>query len=86
MTTPGGQCEPTADGVQPTNNPAERALRAPVIHRKVSLGTQSNNGERFVERALSAAGTCRQQRRSLSTYLSELITAHTRGDPFPALA
>jgi transposase len=74
------------DGVEPTNNPAERALRAPVIHRKVSLGTQSKNGERFAERALSAAGTCRLQGRSLFTYLSELITANTRGDPFPALA
>ncbi|MBV9810699.1 MAG: IS66 family transposase, partial [Solirubrobacterales bacterium] len=59
---------------------------APVIHRKVSLGTQSNHGERFTERALSAAATCRQQRRSLFTYLSDLIIAHTRGDPFPALA
>jgi transposase len=76
----------TIDGVEPTNNPAERALRAPVIHRKVSLGSQSENGERFAERALSAAATCRLQRRSLFTYLSDLITAHTRGDPFPALA
>ena len=76
----------SVDRVEPTNNPAERALRAPVIHRKVSLGTQSNDGERFAERALSAAATCRQQRRSLFTYLSELITAPTRGDPFPALA
>jgi transposase len=74
------------NGVEPTNNPAERALRAPVIHRKVSLGTQSANGERFAERALSAAGTCRLQHRSLFTYLSELIIAHNRGDPFPALA
>ncbi len=74
------------DGVEPTNNPAERALRAPVIHRKVSLGTQSENGERFAERALSAAGTCRLQHRSLFTYLSELIATHNRGDPFPALA
>jgi hypothetical protein len=57
-----------------------------VIHRKVSLGTQSNEGERFAERALSAAGTCRLQHRSLFNYLSELIVAHTRGDPFPALA
>jgi transposase len=73
------------DGVQPTNNPAERALRSPVIHRKVSLGTQSKDGERFAERALSAAATCRLQRRSLFTYLSDLITAHARGDPFPAL-
>jgi transposase len=76
----------TTAGVEPTNNPAERALRAPVIHRKVSLGTQSKDGERFAERALSAAATCRQQRRSLFTYLSQLITAHARGDPFPALA
>jgi transposase len=73
------------EGVEPTNNPAERALRGPVIHRKVSLGTQSKSGERFAERAHSAAATCRLQRRSLFTYLSELITAHTRGDPFPAL-
>ena len=75
----------TIDGVEPTNNPAERALRGPVIHRKLSLGTQSDNGERFAERALSAATTCRMQRRSLFTYLSELLAAHNRGDPFPAL-
>ncbi|MFZ1175036.1 MAG: IS66 family transposase [Mycobacterium sp.] len=75
----------TIDGVEPTNNPAERALRGPVIHRKLSLGTQSKTGERFAERAHSAAATCRMQRRSLFTYLSELITTHTRGDPFPAL-
>jgi transposase len=73
------------DGVEPTNNPAERALRGPVIHRKLSLGTQSDDGERFAERALSAAATCRMQHRSLFTYLSELIAAHNRGDPFPAL-
>ena len=75
----------TIDGVEPTNNPAERALRSPVIHRKLSLGTHSEDGERFAERALSAAVTCRMQHRSLFTYLSELITAHNRGDPFPAL-
>jgi transposase len=75
----------TIDGVEPTNNPAERALRSPVIYRKVSLGTQSHNGERFAERALSAASTCRLRSHSLFTYLSELIAAHSRGDPFPAL-
>jgi hypothetical protein len=74
------------ESIEPTNNPAERALRAPVIHRKVSLGTQSEERERFAERALSAAGTCRLQHRSLFTYLSVLFTAHNRGDPFPALA
>jgi len=74
------------DGVEPTNNPAERSLRAPIIHRKVSLGTQSEQGERLAERALSAAATCRLQHRSLFTYLSDLIAADNRGDPFPALA
>ncbi len=72
--------------VQPTNNPAERSLRAPVIHRKLSHGTRSTDGERFTERALSAAATCRLQHRSLFAYLSDLITADTRGDPFPQLA
>jgi transposase len=75
----------TTDGVQPTNNPAERALRSPVIHRKLSHGTRTDAGERFAERALSAAVTCRQQRRSLFKFLTELITAHTRGDPLPTL-
>jgi transposase len=76
----------TTDGVEPTNNPAERALRGPVIHRKLSHGTRSDDGERFAERALSAATTCRQQQRSLFDYLTELLTAHSRGDPLPALA
>lgn len=74
------------DGVEPTNNPAERSLRAPVIHRKLSHGTRSQDGERFAERALSAAATCRLQHRSLFAYLSDLIVADTRGDPFPQLA
>ena len=56
-----------------------------MIHRKLSLGTQSEDGERFAERALSAAATCRKQHRSLFNFLTELLTAHTRGDPFPAL-
>ena len=74
------------DGVEPTNNAAERALRGPVIHRKLSHGSRSEQGERFAERALSASVTCRLQRRSLFTYLTELLTAHARGDPLPALA
>ncbi len=74
----------TVEGVEPTNNPAERALRGPVIHRKLSHGTRSEDGERFAERALSAAATCRQQRRSLFEYLAELLTAHNRGDPLPS--
>lgn len=75
----------THPGVEPTNNPAERALRGPVIHRKLSHGTRTDSGERFAERALTAAATCRQQHRSLFEFLTELLTAHSRGDPLPAL-
>jgi len=75
----------TVEGVEPTNNAAERSLRGPVIHRKLSHGTRTDDGERFVERALSASVTCRLQGRSLFAYLAELLTAHPRGDPLPTL-
>ena len=73
-------------GVQPTNNHAERALRGSVIYRKLSLGTQSDDGERRVERLLSIHTTCRLQRRPLHDYLVNAFSAHTRGDPIPLLA
>jgi len=76
----------TRDGVQPTNNHAERALRSAVIYRKLSLGSQSERGERRIERLLSAHTTCRLQHRSLYNYLTELLTAHARGKPPPLLA
>jgi len=76
----------TVDGVGPTNNAAERSLRGPVIHRKLSHGTRSDDGERLIERALSASVTCRLQGRSLFAYLVELLTASARGQPLPALA
>ncbi len=75
----------TIPGVTPTNNAAERALRGPVIHRKLSHGNQSDDGERFTERSLSASVTCRLQHRSLLAYLRELLTAHQTGGALPAL-
>ena len=76
----------TVEGVEPTNNAAERSLRGPVIYRRLTHGTQSDDGERFIERALSTSVTCRLQGRSLFAYLRELLTAHVRGDPLPTLA
>jgi transposase len=72
-------------GVEPTNNHAERALRGPVIYRKLSLGTQSADGEQRIERLLSVHTTCRLQRRPLHDYLIDALTAHSRGDPVPLL-
>jgi transposase len=74
------------DGVEPTNNHAERGLRGAVIYRKLSLGSQSERGERTIERLLSASVTCRLQERSLFAYLADVLTASIRGDPIPALA
>jgi transposase len=74
------------DGVEPTNNHAERGLRGAVIYRKLSLGSQSARGERTTERLLSASVTCRLQRRSLFAYLADILSANIRGDPIPALA
>jgi HTH-like domain len=65
---------------------AELGLRGAVIYRKLSLGSQSDRGERSVERLLSASVTCRLRQRSLFAYLTEVITAHARGDPKPALS
>jgi transposase len=73
-------------GVEPTNNHAERALRGAVIYRKLSLGSQSEHGERRIERLLSASTTCRLQRRSLFEYLTELLAAHSTANPVPRLA
>lgn len=73
-------------GIEPTNNHAERALRGAVIYRKLSLGTQSTDGERRIERLLSVHTTCRLQRRPLHDYLVAAFSAHSRGDPVPLLA
>jgi len=72
-------------GVEPTNNHAERGLRGAVIYRKLSLGSQSEEGERTIERLLSASVTCRLQHRSLFAYLSDVLAAKIRGDPVPLL-
>ena len=53
--------------------------------RNFSLGSQSEQGERRIERLLSAHTTCRLQRRSLHAYLIDLLSTHARGDPAPLL-
>jgi transposase len=59
-----------AEGLEPTDNAAERALRHAVIWRRTSGGTDSEAGSRFVERMLSVVATCRQQRRNVLHYLT----------------
>jgi transposase len=73
------------DGVEPTNNAAEQALRHAVIWRKPSFGTQSASGSRFVERMLTVIETCRRQKRDVFTWLTETVSAHYHRRPVPSL-
>jgi transposase len=72
-------------GIEPTNNAAERALRFAVIWRRISGGTDSERGSRFVERTLSVVATCRQQGRNVLEYLTSCFEAEHRGQPIPSL-
>jgi len=73
------------EGVEPTNNLAERLLRAAVIWRKISFGNHSEEGCRFVERVLTVVETLRLQRRPVLAYLTEVLTTHRAGRPAPML-
>jgi transposase len=72
-------------GVPPTNNAAERAVRHAVIWRRISGGTDSARGSRFVERMLTVVATCRQQRRSVLDYLSSCFQAARSRQVIPSL-
>jgi transposase len=92
-----GMCEPLynhrdwlwtfleVEGVEPTNNASERALRPAVIWRKLSFGTQSAKGSRFVETILTVVETCHRQSRNSFEYLAAALHAHFAGQPAPSL-
>jgi len=73
------------EGVEPTNNHAERVLRRGVLWRKNAFGCQSEAGCRFVERLLTVVQTRRLQGRSVLRYLHEVLVAHRNGLPSPSL-
>jgi transposase len=72
-------------GVEPTNNAAERAIRPGVLWRKGSLGTQSETGSRFVASMMTVVTTLKQQQRSVLTYLTAAHEAALRGEAAPSL-
>jgi transposase len=73
------------EGVEPTNNTAERALRPGVLWRKGSFGSDSEAGSRFAERLLTVAATCRQQGRRVLDILVAAGEAALQGTPPPSL-
>jgi transposase len=73
------------EGVEPTNNVSERAVRNHVQRRKISFGNRSRNGELALARLLSVHATCRLQKRSSLHYLIEAVRCHRAGKPAPSL-
>jgi transposase len=73
------------DGVEPTNNGAERALRPAVLWRKGSFGADSETGSRFAERLLTVVATGRQQGRPLLAFLVAASEAALHGTAAPSL-
>ena len=75
----------TVEGVEPTNNLAERDLRHAVIHRRTSFGTDSARGSRFIERMLTAVESLRKQDRDVLGFLIDAHRAHALRWPSPSL-
>jgi transposase len=73
------------EGIEPTNNAAERALRHAVCWRKTSYGTKSTAGSHFVENILSIVATCRQQDRNVLEYLTRCCECHWMAARPPSL-
>jgi transposase len=73
------------EGVEPTNNTAERSIRPGVLWRKGSFGTQSEEGSRFVERMMTVVATLKQQQRNVLEYLTAACEAALRGEAAPSL-
>ena len=73
------------DGVEPTNNLAERGLRHGVIWRKISYGSQSETGERFVERVMTVAMTLKLRAKNTFEYFTECFREFIRGGQSPPI-
>jgi transposase len=75
----------TIEGIEPTNNAAEQALRPAVLWRKNSFGSRSEAGSLFVSRMLTIVTTLRSQNRSVLDYLTEACRAARNGNSAPSL-
>jgi transposase len=73
------------EGVDPTNNAAERALRGAVLWRKGSFGHKSDGGGAFVETMLTVCGSLRLQRRAVMEFVQAACRATLIGDAGPKL-
>jgi transposase len=72
--------------VPPTNNHAEQQLRPLVISKKLTFGTQSDRGSRFIERIFTVVMTCKQQSRDIFAFLVESVKKYFLGEKSQFLA
>ena len=73
------------DDVEPTNNHGERELRAFVLWRKTSLGTQSERGNRFAERMMTVGHTAKKQDKNVFDFVAATYEAMCTGSERPSL-
>jgi transposase len=73
------------EGIDPTNNAAERAVRAAVLWRKCSYGTHSEAGGVFAQRMLTVTASLRMQGRNVLAYLTHAVEASLTGQAAPSL-
>jgi transposase len=73
------------DGVEPTNNVAERGIRPAVQWRKICFGNRSPEGELLTARLLTVTRTCALQGKNAFQFLVDALNAHRMGIPHPSL-
>ncbi len=73
------------EGVEPTNNAAERAIRPAVIWRRTSFGSQTQAGSDFVARMLTVVTTLKSQKRNVLEFMTRAVVATREGQPAPSL-
>jgi hypothetical protein len=73
------------DGIEPTNNLAERLIRTIAIWRKTSFGTQSKAGSLYMERIMTVVATCKLQGKNILAYLTSAVKSYRENSTFPSL-
>lgn len=73
------------EGIEPTNNAAERALRPAVLQRKGSFGNDSERGARYCERVLTTVATVRLRGGRVLKYLAEACAEYRQSGTAPSL-
>lgn len=73
------------EGVEPTNNAAERAIRPAVIWRRTSFGSQTQAGSNFVARMLTVVTSLKFQRRNVLEFMANAVDAQRNNMPAPSL-